>query len=159
MAVVVVGISLAMIKASCICHPSLAPPFAHWNVCFCKQPFITCGWTRAVLQQTLKTVTQTNWTTIEHNNRTLKTGTQTNRTTDEPSIGCRDRTWFWLCRSDIWLNSAQAHIHLMCERKTLSDNNIYFRATPHICIEMYKEEKEQDKTPIFKMQKGGVTRK
>ena len=47
----------------------------------------------------------------------------------------------------------------MCERKTLSDNNIYFRATPHICIEMYKEEEEQDKTPIFTMEKGGMARK
>ena len=45
----------------------------------------------------------------------------------------------------------------MCERKTLSDNNMYFRATPHICIEMYKEEEEQDK--MFTMEKGGVARK
>ena len=37
----------------------------------------------------------------------------------------------------------------MCERKTLSDNN--FRATPHICIEMYKKEEEQGKSPIFSL--------
>ena len=47
----------------------------------------------------------------------------------------------------------------MCERKTASDSNIYFRATPHICIEMYKEEEEQEKLPIFTMENEGVARK
>ena len=47
----------------------------------------------------------------------------------------------------------------MFERKTLSDNNIYFRATPHICTEMYEEEEEQVKTPIFTMENEGVARK
>ena len=47
----------------------------------------------------------------------------------------------------------------MCERKTASDSNIYFRATPHICIEMNKEEEEQEKTPIFTMENEGVARK
>ena len=50
-------------------------------------------------------------------------------------------------------------IHLMCSRKTVSDNNIYFRATPHICTEMYEEEEEQVKTPIFTMENEGVARK
>ena len=57
------------------------------------------------------------------------------------------------------LNSAQSHMHLISERKTLSDNNVYFRATPHICIEMHKEEEEQDKTLVFTMEKGGVARR
>ena len=47
----------------------------------------------------------------------------------------------------------------MRERKTLSDNNIYFRATPHICIEMYKEEEEQDTTLIFTIENRGVAQK
>ena len=47
----------------------------------------------------------------------------------------------------------------MCERKQASDDNIYFRATPHICIEMDKEEEEQNKTPIFLMENMGVARK
>ena len=47
----------------------------------------------------------------------------------------------------------------MCERKTKSGSNIYFRATPHICMVMYKEEEEQEITPIFTMEKGGVARK
>ena len=46
----------------------------------------------------------------------------------------------------------------MCERKTAWDHNIYFRATPHICIEMNKEE-EQNKTPIFTMENEGVARR
>ena len=47
----------------------------------------------------------------------------------------------------------------MFEKKTLSDNSIYFRATPYICIEMQKEKEEQDKAPIFTMEKGGMARK
>ena len=46
----------------------------------------------------------------------------------------------------------------MCERKMASDNNIYFRATPHICMEM-NEEEEQNKTPIFPLENKGVARK
>ena len=49
----------------------------------------------------------------------------------------------------------------MYEKKTASDHLIYFRATPHICIEMNKGEEEQDKTPIFKieLENEGMTRK
>ena len=47
----------------------------------------------------------------------------------------------------------------MYERKRASDDNIYFRATPHICIEMNKEEEEQNKTPIFSMENKGVAQK
>ena len=47
----------------------------------------------------------------------------------------------------------------MCDRKQASDDNIYFRATPHICIEMNKEEEEQNKTPIFLMENMDVARK
>ena len=47
----------------------------------------------------------------------------------------------------------------MYERKQASDDNIYFCATPHICIEMNKEEEEQNKTPIFSMENKGVARK
>ena len=57
------------------------------------------------------------------------------------------------------LNSAQSHTHLISERKTLSDNNVYFRATPHICIEMNKEEEEQDKTNTFTMENKDVPRR
>ena len=35
----------------------------------------------------------------------------------------------------------------MFEKKTLSDNSIYFRATPYICTETNKEE-EEDQTHI-----------
>ena len=43
----------------------------------------------------------------------------------------------------------------MYERKTAAHNNIYQRATPHICIEMNKEE-EQSKNPMFTMENEGV---
>ena len=43
--------------------------------------------------------------------------------------------------------------------KTASDNNVYFRATPHICIEMYKEEEEQEKIHIFTTENDGLARK
>ena len=44
--------------------------------------------------------------------------------------------------------------------RVASDNNIYLRATPHIMgCEMYKEEEEQDKTPIFTMENEGVARR
>ena len=47
----------------------------------------------------------------------------------------------------------------MRERKQASDVNIYFRAIPDICIEMNKEEEEQNKTPVFPMENMGVARK
>ena len=37
------------------------------------------------------------------------------------------------------------------------DYNVYFRVTPHSCIEMNEEKKEQDKTPLFLMEKEGGT--
>ena len=36
---------------------------------------------------------------------------------------------------------------------------MYLRATPHIYIVMYKEEEEQEKSPIFTMENEGVARK
>ena len=47
----------------------------------------------------------------------------------------------------------------MYERKRALDDNIYFHSTPHICIEMNKEEEEQNKTPIFSMENKGVAQK
>ena len=47
----------------------------------------------------------------------------------------------------------------MRQWKAASDYNIYFRATPHICIEMYEEEEEQEKTLIFKTENESVARK
>ena len=44
-------------------------------------------------------------------------------------------------------------------RKQASDVNIYFRAIPDICIEMNKEEEEQNKTPIVSMENKGVAQK
>ena len=50
--------------------------------------------------------------------------------------------------------SAQSHVplmlsYVMCERKTACDHNIFLRATSHICIEMNKEEEEQDEIVTF----------
>ena len=46
----------------------------------------------------------------------------------------------------------------MYERKRALDDNIYFHATPHICIEMRKEEEEQDKSPTFILENESMAR-